>query len=352
MLFRSADIVERALYNGVISGVSLSGDKFFYDNPLESMGQHGRQPWFGCACCPGNVTRFMASVPNYVYATQANDIYVNLFVESTADINTKNNNVKIEQTTDYPWDGKVELTITPEKENENFAIHFRIPGWAMNSPVPSDLYSYTDQRNSVSGYLYCTFADNGCKTKYYTSKDKHDGNYITVERKWKSGDRVFVNLPMDVRKVKANDLVTDDIGKFSMERGPVVYCIEGQDQEGNYVFNKFIDQNSEFNAEFKPELLNGVTVLTGKGKEIGDNGEIKEVEIKAIPYYSWNNRGNDQMAVWIPEAQEYARAKPQPTLASQARSLMIQAPIQKDAPESAGVEAWAWGVNEDRKSVV
>lgn len=135
-----ADVLERALYNGVISGVSLSGDKFFYDNPLESMGQHERQHWFGCACCPGNITRFMASVPYYMYATQGNDVYVNLFIQSKADIETESNKINVEQTTGYPWDGKISIAVTPEKEQE-FALRVRIPGWAQDAPVPTDLYS-------------------------------------------------------------------------------------------------------------------------------------------------------------------------------------------------------------------
>ncbi len=144
-----ADVLERALYNGVISGVSLSGDKFFYDNPLESMGQHERQHWFGCACCPGNITRFMASVPYYMYATQGNDVYVNLFIQSKADIETESNKINVEQTTGYPWDGKISIAVTPEKEQE-FALRVRIPGWAQDAPVPTDLYSFTDKAQAYS----------------------------------------------------------------------------------------------------------------------------------------------------------------------------------------------------------
>lgn len=331
-----ADVLERALYNGVISGVSLSGDKFFYDNPLESMGQHGRQRWFGCACCPGNITRFMASVPHYMYATQSNDIYVNLYIQSKADIETNNNQVKLEQTTRYPWDGKIAIKVTPANEHE-FAMHLRIPGWAQDAPVPTDLYSFTDKAPQY------TITVNGKKAKMHIA----DG-YATLLNRWKAGDVIEINFPMNVRRIKANDQVIDDKGKLAIERGPVMYCLEGKDQTGNTVFNKFIPDGTPMEATYDATLLNGIVVLIGTAKEVQKDGSIKEVPFKAIPYSTWNNRGSDQMAVWIPEADEYARIDPEPTIASKARTLMIQAPIQKDAPApaSAAVEAWAWGVND------
>ena len=325
-----ADVLERALYNGVISGVSLSGDKFFYDNPLESMGQHERQRWFGCACCPGNITRFMASVPLYMYATQANDIYVNLYIQSKARLTTEANQVTLEQTTAYPWEGKVTLTVTPETEQE-FALRLRIPGWAQDSPVPTDLYAFTGKAGAYSVSV------NGKKVHARL----YDG-YATIHRRWKAGDVVEVDLPMDVRRVKANDKVEDDRGKLAIERGPIVFCLEGKDQPDGHVFNKFIPDGTPMTASYDADLLNGVVVLTGTAKEVEKDG----VAFKAIPYSTWNNRGADQMAVWIPASAEYARITPEPTIASKARTLMIQAPIQKDAPESASVEAWAWGVND------
>lgn len=329
-----ADVLERALYNGVISGVSLSGDKFFYDNPLESMGQHERQRWFGCACCPGNITRFMASVPLYMYATQANDIYVNLYIQSKARLTTEANQVTLEQTTAYPWEGKVTLIVTPETEQE-FALRLRIPGWAQDSPVPTDLYAFTGKAGAYS------LSVNGKKVHARL----YDG-YATIHRRWKAGDVVEVDLPMDVRRVKANDKVEDDRGKLAIERGPIVFCLEGKDQPDGHVFNKFIPDGTPMTASYDADLLNGVVVLTGTAKEVEKDGTVKDVAFKAIPYSTWNNRGADQMAVWIPASAGYARPTPEPTIASKARTLMIQAPIQKDAPESASVEAWAWGVND------
>ena len=328
------DVLERALYNGVISGVSLSGDKFFYDNPLESMGQHERQRWFGCACCPGNVTRFMASVSNYMYATQANDIYVNLYIQGNAEIQTEGNKVELSQTTAYPWDGQIQITVKPERE-QKFALHVRIPGWAQDAPVPTDLYSFTD------GSKRYRVKVNGSKVR-----SKQQNGYVTIVRDWKAGDKVEIELPMDVRRVKANENVEDDLGKLAIERGPVVFCLEGQDQADSTVFNKFIPDNTPMEAVYRADLLNGIVELTGMAKEVEKDGTVKDVPFKAIPYATWNNRGADQMAVWIPASAEYARPTPELTIASKAQTFSIQAPIQKDAPESASVISYAWGVND------
>jgi hypothetical protein len=328
------DILERALYNGVISGVSLSGDRFFYDNPLESMGQHERQYWFGCACCPGNITRFMPSVPYYMYATQGDDIYVNLYIQSEAELETGTNCVKLEQTTAYPWDGKVSISVTPDKE-QKFALRVRIPGWAQDAPVPTDLYSFTGKTKPYS------ISVNGKKA----DARQYDG-YATILRNWKAGDVVEINLPMDVHQVKANDHIEDNRGKLAIERGPVMFCLEGKDQAGHTVFNKFIPDGTPMEATYNADLLNGVIVLTGTAKEVEKDGSVKEVSFKAIPYSTWNNRGADQMAVWIPETAEYARPVPEPTIAGKARTLTIQAQNQKDVPESASIESEAWGVND------
>lgn len=328
------DVLERALYNGVISGVSLSGDKFFYDNPLESMGEHERQRWFGCACCPGNVTRFMASVPSYAYATQQNDIYVNLYIQGKAEMQTADNKVTLEQTTEYPWNGKVTIKVTPEKEGE-FAIRLRIPGWTKATPVASDLYAYTDAAKKY------TLKVNGSATR----GAEGDG-YETIVRTWKVGDVIELEMPMDVRRIKANDKVEEDRGMVALERGPIMFCLEGKDQPDSIVFNKFIPSDTPIEASYDANLLNGVMVLKGTAKEVEKDGTVKDVAFKAIPYSTWNNRGADQMEVWIPESKEYATPTPEPTIASKAKTFTIQAAIQKDAPESAAVMSYAWGVND------
>ena len=291
------DVLERALYNGVISGVSLSGDKFFYDNPLESQGEHDRQRWFGCACCPGNITRFMASVSGYTYATQASDIYVNLYIQGSADLQTESGRVALTQTTDYPWNGTVTIKVDPEQES-TFALRLRIPGWLQQHPVASDLYTYTDAPASY------TLKVNGTRVKATVS----DG-YATISRQWKAGDIVELDLPMNVRRIKAHDKVTANRGMLALERGPVVYCLEGQDQPGGTVFDKYIPDGTDIQAAFD-----------------GDT------PFKAIPYSTWNNRGTDQMTVWIPASAEYSTPVPEPTIASRAKAYSDGTP--------------AWGVND------
>ena len=306
------DVLERALYNGVISGVSLSGDKFFYDNPLESQGEHDRQRWFGCACCPGNITRFMASISGYTYATQASDIYVNLYIQGSADLQTESGHVALTQTTDYPWNGTVTIKVDPEQAGSSFALRLRIPGWLQQHPVASDLYTYTDAPASY------TLKVNGSRVKATIS----DG-YATISRKWNAGDIVELDLPMNVRRIKAHDKVTADRGMLALERGPVVYCLEGQDQPGGTVFDKYIPDGTDIQAAFDPELLGGIMVLSGT---------VGEVPFKAIPYSTWNNRGTDQMTVWIPASAEYATPVPEPTIASRAKIYSSGTP--------------AWGVND------
>lgn len=330
-----ADVYERALYNGVPSGVSLSGDRFFYDNPLESMGQHERQPWFGCACCPGNVTRFMASVPQYMYATQGDDVLVNLYIQSDADIKTDNNKLKLTQTTQYPWNGNIVMTVDPENEGE-FALRLRIPGWSQDAPVPTDLYSFTSKPSANYEVKV-----NGKKANVMTG-----GGYATVKRQWKKGDKVELTLPMDVKRVKAHEKVADDCGKLAIQRGPVMFCLEGQDQPDSLVFDKFIPDGTKFTEKYEPQLLNGVMTLTATGKKVLPGGEIADAELKAIPYCTWNNRGCDHMAVWIPENAETAVAKPEPTLASTAMMYSEPTEVTSDAPAATSNLQWGWGYND------
>lgn len=324
------DVYERALYNGVLSGVSLSGNRFFYDNPLESMGQHERQAWFGCACCPGNVTRFMASVPQYQYARSGRDIYVNLYIQGTADIG----GTTLVQTTNYPWDGNITIAVNP-KHGSDFSIRFRIPSWAQERPVATDLYSYVDAPKPfavrLNGQAVDTHLENG---------------YVVIRRKWKKGDKVEISLPMDVRRVQANDNVEDDRGKYALERGPVVYCLEGADQTDSTVFNKVVLASTPIQAAYRADKLNGIVELSGNAEEVEEDGSVRNVTFHAIPYSTWDNRGSDQMEVWIPSSPVYAHVKPQPTIASRARTLYNMGAIQKDAPETVAVEGEAWGVND------
>jgi DUF1680 family protein len=322
------DVCERALYNNVLSGVSLSGDKFFYDNPLESDGEHERQKWFGCACCPGNITRFVASVPGYIYAQQGKDIFVNLYAQGKARIG----NIELEQTTDYPWNGKIRIRVT--KGSGKFAIKLRIPSWLKTSPTNNDLYLYQDKAKTYSVSV------NG-QALYPENRD-----YITLNRNWKKGDVIELNFPMDVRRIVANDNAEDDHGKVALERGPIVFCLEGNDQADGKVFNKYILNTSDIQAHFEQNLLNGVVVLEGNAKELLQSGEIKDVKFRAIPYSTWNNRGPQQMEVWIANTPANAVATPAQTIASLAQTFSNRGPIQNDAPETAPTDSWAGGVND------
>lgn len=309
------DVLERILYNGLISGVSLGGDKFFYDNPLASLGGHQRQEWFGCACCPGNITRFMASVPGYVYAIHQNNIYINLFVESNSTLELNDGKIELAQFSKYPWSGDVEIKVNrtiPQK----FAVHIRIPGWTKNRPVPTDLYHYVDKENPK---IRLTVNNEPVKLK--TS-----GGYVVIDRKWETGDKISLHMDMPVRRTQANEKVEYNKGLLSMERGPILYALEGIDQPDEYLFDIVIPRDSEISTYYDKSLLNGIVVLEGEAfKVMRDDKDGRIVEkpfiFKAIPYSTWNNRGTGQLIVWTPETAEYAILQPDPTLASQAEQV-------------------------------
>ena len=308
------DVMERTLYNGLISGVSLDGTTFFYDNPLESKGQHARSPWFGVACCPGNITRFMASVPGYVYAERDDALWVNLYVASNADVKLDNGRtVKIQQETRYPWDGAVKMTLTPDQAAE-LTVHVRIPGWAQNDPVGSDLYRFVDQSKAAA-----TVKVNGRAVPLALNK-----GYVDVKRTWKAGDTIELNLPMPVRRLAANGEVGADRGRVAIQRGPIVYALEWKDNPGGKVRNLMLPDDAPLRAEFAPGLLKGVEVVKGKAiaLEYDAAGKLKQTpeEFTAIPYYAWANRGKGQMAVWIPDAEKSATPSRPPTLASTAKA--------------------------------
>lgn len=330
-----ADIVERALYNGVISGVSLSGDRFFYDNPLESMGEHQRAPWFGCACCPGNITRFMASVPLYMYATRGNDVYVNLYGQSEADVETEDNKLKISQITGYPWNGNVLITVNPENRAK-CTMRLRIPGWASGKPVPSGLYSYAYPVSSP-----VKIKVNGLEVKYNTEK-----GYALIDREWSAGDRVEIDFPMQVNRVKADYRALDDRGKFALERGPVVYCLEGPEMTDSVVFDKYLPSAAMLSASMRPDLLGGVEVLEGTARKVLPDGSEEDVSFTAIPYSVWNNRGPAEMSVWLPFAAKYARPVPASTIASRAKMFSEPSTANPEEPAATSNLQEAWGYND------
>jgi uncharacterized protein len=307
---RYIDVLERTLYNGLLSGVSLDGKTFFYPNPLESNGQHQRSPWFGVACCPGNITRFMPSMPGYVYAQRGDSVYVNLFVGSTADIAMDGDrHVRIVQDTRYPWDGDVRLTLTPAVPGR-FTLRVRIPGWARNEASPGGLYRYVDTIDDP-----VTLAVDGERVPLAMEK-----GYAVVTRQWRAGDLVRLHLPMPVRRVLANQAVAADRGRVALQRGPIVFAAEWPDNPDGHVRNLLLRDDVPLSARFRPDLLNGVEVITGRATAYvtQPSGEVvaRAQRVTAIPYYAWANRGPGEMTVWIPDREDRVHVLPAPTLAS------------------------------------
>jgi DUF1680 family protein len=317
------DVMERTLYNGLISGVSLDGKTFFYPNPLESNGQHERSPWFGVACCPSNITRFLASVPGYMYAVRDNEIYVNLFAESRAEIDVRRRPVKITQATRYPWDGTVRFTIDPGALRQ-LTLKIRIPGWAQSQPVPSDLYrSLTSYRTFGSHGGIIRVGDRpSLKVAGSRVSLILDKGYATVTRDWRAGDTIELFLPMPVERIVAHDSVEADRGRVALQRGPIVFAAEWPDNPDGRVRNLVLDDRTVLTSHFQPNLLSGVQVVTGRATALAydEKGNVtkKEQVFTAIPYYAWANRGRGQMIVWIPRTEANAKPAPYPTIATMA----------------------------------
>jgi len=272
------DALERTLYNGYLSGVSLSGDRFFYQNPLVSDGRVERSTYFDVACCPANLARLMAELPGLIYAQDDKTVYVNLFIGSEANLVVNGVKVKLTQTTDYPWSGDVTLRVDPERPVE-VSFEIRIPEWTRN-PTQSALYRFAQpaaERPAV--------AVSGKAVPL-----EPNATSAIVDGKWRKGDVVTLKLPMPVRRVLANDKVTEDAGKAAIQRGPILYALEAVDNGGSLKDVK-IPPDTTLTSTFKPDLLGGVQVVTGK---VGDR------TVTAVPYYAWNNRGKGEMAVWIP----------------------------------------------------
>jgi DUF1680 family protein len=288
---RYIDVLERSLYNGALDGLSLSGDRFFYGNPLASSGNHNRREWFGTACCPSNIARLVSSLGNYIYNTSSNGIWVNLFIGSNTTIKTSSNEVAINMESKLPWKGEVTLKIDPRKK-QSFPLRIRIPGW-LTEPVPGKLYRYAE-----SHPLQASISVNGTRVAY-----KIQNGYAVVERTWKKGDVVFVSLPMEVRRVEAIDSVKQDRDRIALQYGPLVYCVEGADNEN--VEGLIVPSATKFNVQYSPDLLGGVNTIKFTAPVIttGNDGAsvyTQQKAITAIPYFSWNNRGAKDMQIWLP----------------------------------------------------
>ena len=296
------DVLERTLYNGLISGVSLDGGSFFYPNPLASTGGYSRKPWFGCACCPSNICRFIPSLPGYVYAVKDDQVYVNLFLSNRAELKVNRKKLVLEQETGYPWNGDIRIRVA--QGNLPFTMHLRIPGWVRGAVLPSDLYRYADGQEL--GY---TVTVNGEPVAGELQK-----GYLLIDRKWKKGDVVEVNFDMKPRIVKANGKVEADRGRVAVERGPLVYCAEWPDNDFN-VHNILLNQHPAFQVEERPDLLYGIHEITTDAQALSYDAAgklaVRDVKLTLIPYYAWAHRGEGDMEVWLPIEVGASSALPQ-----------------------------------------
>ncbi|MGM9703573.1 MAG: glycoside hydrolase family 127 protein [Prevotella sp.] len=310
------DVLERSLYNGLISGVSLDGGGFFYPNPLESMGQHQRQPWFGCACCPSNIARFIPSLPGYVYAVKDNNVYVNLFMSNTSTLDVKGKKVTIEQSTEYPWNGDIAIKVNGSKAGQ-WAMKVRIPGWVRNEVVPSNLYEFTD---NVRPQYNITVNGNAVDGKLT------DDGYFTIDRKWKKGDVVRVHFDMDPRTVRANNNVEADRGYVAIERGPIVYCAEWPDNNFD-IMGALVNQSPKMtvedgtlHAKHAKEADYYIKVIKTDAQLLSFDKQgrlnTKDVKLSLIPYYAWCHRGSGKMRVWLSQDLSSSRPEKPATLAS------------------------------------
>jgi DUF1680 family protein len=303
------DILEKTLYNSMLSGVSLSADRFFYPNPLESNGQHQRSAWFGCACCPSNIVRFVPAIPGYIYAATDNEIYVNLYISNEASITLGKTRINVSQKADFPWNGKVELSVNPDK-SVKFGLKLRIPGWARNEAMPGGLYRFEDQNNDTVSIMI-----NG-QPSMIALKD----GYAVIQRKWKTGDKVELDIPMPVRKIVADDRIADDRYKMAIQRGPMIYCAEWPDNNSGNILNLMVQRDADFTTEYLPSLLNGTQVLRTSGYQTkrtldGRVVTLKNEPVTMIPYALWNNRGPGQMEVWLPTSTRTTNPLPAATIA-------------------------------------
>jgi uncharacterized protein len=297
------DVLERSLYNGAQSGLSLSGDRFFYGNPLASFGTHNRREWFGTACCPANIARLTASVGDYIYGVSPEGIWVNLFIGSSTSVVVNKKNVGVSIETRYPQDGQVKIKVDPQSKN-TFTVRVRIPGWTSGSPVPGELYHF---HNPVREKILLQV--NG-KPAAYELKN----GYAAITREWKKGDSIDLLLPMEVMEVVASEKITQNRDRVALQRGPLVYCVEGADNDKR-AWNFVLPENTSYRTSFNDTMLGGVVTIQFDSSvvETDENGQsVKTVTktITAIPYFLWNNRGQNEMQVWLPRKINALRINP------------------------------------------
>ena len=287
------DVLERSLYNGARDGLSLSGDRFFYGNPLASNGRHNRREWFGTACCPANIARLVASLGDYIYGTSDGSLWVNLYVGSKTNLKVGKNTVAVNMQTEYPWDGKIRLQLDPSAKTK-LSVRLRIPGFVSGEVVPGDLYLFEDKTKESYQILL-----NGKPVQWSV-----DGGYAVVTREWKKGDVLELKLPMTIKRIGARPELKQDIDRVALQRGPLVYCVEGADN-GGQAWNLILPDEASFETAFQKDLLGGVQTIsfTAPTVQVGSDGKSVSTETKkitAIPYYAWCNRGQNSMQVWLP----------------------------------------------------
>lgn len=278
------DVLERSLYNAALDGLSLTGDRFFYGNPLASSGQHFRKEWFGTACCPSNISRLVASVGDYIYAKNQNGIWINLFIANQTEFDLSGEKVGVEMKTNFPWEGKVELEVNPITA-KRFTVSLRIPGWIQENPVPGKLYSFLQEDETNFTLLV-----NGEKATF-----RRENGYAVLDREWKNGDRITYELPLEIRQLQSRPEVLANTDRIAIQRGPLVYCVEGADNQGK-VLQLALSTNPNFTTKEYQILDEKVQAIQFQALD----GQTPKT-VTAIPYYTWANRGQNEMMVWIPK---------------------------------------------------
>jgi DUF1680 family protein len=292
------DILEKILYNGLLSGLGLDGKSFFYTNAMQVTNnfkhndlEPARSGWFDCSCCPTNLTRLLPSIPGYMYATNNQHLFINLFINSKSTVVINHSKVNIEQQNNYPWEGNLTFKVNPNQTSLSFTINIRIPGWAKGVAIPSNLYHFSNHTSNKT-----IISINGKVTAYSVVN-----GYAVLNRTWKPGDVIAMQLPMDVKTIQANPNLKDNIGKIALQKGPLLYCAESADNSGS--ISSFVFQNNcTFSSKFDSNLLNGINLIKATAFQQTDTlnpTKTIQVPFTAIPYYAWANRGKGEMMLWF-----------------------------------------------------
>ena len=282
------DVLERTLYNAYLPSTSIHGTGYFYTNPLADRGLTLRSGWFDPPCCPTNICRTTTSVAGYMYLTDNDNLYINLFMKSESKIDFGGRAVTVRQETDYPWDGVVKFKMDLDKPSM-FTVRVRVPGWARGEAIPLGLYTYMNKTARA-----IRIKVNGKEQKVVLDK-----GYALITKNWQKDDEITLSLPMEVRRVLSDERVMEDKGRVALERGPIVFCAEWVDNNGK-TSNIILPDESKLSSRFVKDLIGGITVIEGNAKIIDKNGNVKSSDFTAIPYFAWLNRGKGEMDIWLP----------------------------------------------------